>query len=89
MNWKKCASVTTGGKPFFYVAPIEDGSIGYRRVVWHRGVLAYAATVDQRYGDRPYLVGYFSTVAEAKRAAEAFDRDDIDDRRASREGVKL
>lgn len=67
MKWKKVASVTPGGKPYFFVAPMSE-YYGYYRIVWDRRVLAYAATIDQKYGDRPTLVGYYSTVDEAKHA---------------------
>ena len=69
-DWKQCASVTPGGKPFFYVRSLTAYH-GYQRIVWDRRVLAYAATIDQKYGDRPTLVGYYSTVNEAKQALSA------------------
>lgn len=71
MDWKACPSVTPGGKPFFYVAKVDEydpENWGFHRVVWDRRVQAYAATTDQKYGDRPKLHGYFSTVREAQEA---------------------
>ena len=70
-DWQKCASVTPGGKSFFYVRKITAYGAenwGFDRIVWNREVQAYAATRDQRHGDRPALLGYFSTVKEAQAA---------------------
>ena len=69
--WQKCASVTPGGKPFFFVRKLEEygrENWGFYRVVWDRQVQAYAATKDQKHGDRPALLGYFGSVREAKDA---------------------
>lgn len=69
-TWRQVESVTPGGKPYFYVKALTEYT-GFRRVVWHRDVRAYAATVDRKYTDRPMLVGYYSTVNEARQAADA------------------
>ena len=73
-EWKQVPSVTLGGKSFFYVRKVAEygpENWGFDRIVWNRDVRAYAATRDQKYGDRPKLLGYFSTVAEAQ---EVFSR---------------
>ena len=47
--WQKCASLTSGGKPVFFVRKVEDygpENRDYSRVVWNRQVQAYAATKD-------------------------------------------
>ena len=67
-DWKKCASVTPGGKPYFYIRKVPEygpENWGYHRIVWDRQVLAYALTMDQKHGDRPTLIGYYSTPKEA------------------------
>lgn len=69
--WKQCASVTPGGKPYFYIRKVDEygpENWGYYRVVWSREVRAYAATRDQKHGDRPTLLGYFSNVDDAQAA---------------------
>lgn len=71
--WEQCPSTTTGGKPHFYISKVVEygpENWGFHRVVWDRAVRAYAATTDQKHGDRPTLHGYYGTVAEAKAACE-------------------
>jgi hypothetical protein len=58
MNWRRIASVTTGGKPYFFRA---DGG---RSVVWHRGYRQYHATAHGQ------SLGFFDNVQDAKKAAE-------------------
>ena len=69
-EWQQTPSVLTGGKPYFYTRLLTEYH-GYRRVTWNRDVRAYAATVDYKYGDRPLLVGYYTTVADGMRAVDA------------------
>ncbi len=72
-QWKRCESVLSGGKAYFYVLKVADygpPNWGYHRIVWHRDVRAYALTTDQKHGDRPTLHGYFDT---PQKAAEALD----------------
>ena len=54
-NWTKVASVTPGGKPFFYVR-------GQQRIVWDR----YSESFKAHDSDK--LVGYFDDIRKAKRA---------------------
>jgi hypothetical protein len=77
--WRKVASVTPGGKPFFYVRTRHDTS-GYDRVVWDRTVLAWAAQSD-RVRDKPAYLGTFATLRTAQRAC-----DEIADARAENDG---
>lgn len=67
--WRKCPSVTAGGKPYFYIAASAPGV--FWRIVWDRFVRAYALTHDAH--DSTF--GYYSTPRQAQRAvAERFER---------------
>ena len=62
--WRKVASVTTGGQPYFYVRYDQDSYPYAVRdcIVWDRSVLAYRAERNDK------ALGFFSSVAEAKHA---------------------
>jgi len=71
MQWTKIASVTTGGKPFFYRAYDSQGN-WLASVIWNRSMRAYAVEVllildnDVRTGR---LARFASTVSQGKRFA--------------------
>lgn len=59
VDWIKCASVTTGGKPYFYYRRVN----GIRQcVVWNRRVCQW----ESQEGEN--TLGYYATMQEAKRA---------------------
>lgn len=62
--WRKVASVTHGGKPFFYIAASRPGV--FWRIVWHRDVQAYALSHDSLNG----TLGFYSTPKEAQQAVK-------------------
>lgn len=62
--WRKIASATTGGKPYFYLS-----ATGSRCVVWDRLAQAWVARIED-HGCILSTIGYYKTAAAAKRAAE-------------------
>ena len=66
-KWIRYPSVTSGGKPWFWVANCGDAN-QFARVVWDREVRAYRATVDGR--NSASLLGFYGTVGLAKRACQ-------------------
>lgn len=68
-GWKAIASVTPGGKPYFYLRSLTEYH-GYRRVAWNRARQLYVASVDQKYGD-PRIIGDYPTILDGMRAADA------------------
>lgn len=64
MEWKRVASVTGGGKPYFYVRYVRESypySIRHS-VVWDRKVRAWAAQENDK------TIGYYDNPLDAKRA---------------------
>jgi hypothetical protein len=61
--WEKMPSVTTGGKPYFWVHRAENGC--FWTVVWNR--IAERWVLETSTGS---ILGYFDTDKEAKKAAE-------------------
>jgi hypothetical protein len=68
--WVKAPSVMTGGKRYFHVRLSHGEPIWRRRVVWDRRVLAYRAEYDRARVLESVLVGFYSTVAQGKRAVD-------------------
>ena len=73
LQWKKRASVTNGGKPFFYVAfPIMNGHRRKYSVHWDRNAQQWACTFDDFETMLiPEEHGMFSTAKEAQATAQA------------------
>lgn len=64
MNWKRVASVTPGGMPYFYVR-YASATYPYsvrQSVVWDREKLAWAAQENDK------TIGYYNNLLDAKRA---------------------
>jgi hypothetical protein len=62
-NWKQCASVSAGGKPYFYVSFDDKGKL---TVVWNR--------IDQRWmitRNDTTVAQYFRTTKQAYDYIEA------------------
>ena len=72
-TWKRCPSVTTGGKRYFWTRECIDSST-YRRVwvVWHRDARAYGVDVERRvfHSPRPETLIFTSTPQQGKRYAD-------------------
>jgi hypothetical protein len=67
--WQKIASVTAGGKPYFYIAATSPGV--YWRIVWDRWLHTYIISHDGYRGS----FGSYVTPKQAMRAvADRFSR---------------
>lgn len=63
--WKKVPSVTTGGKPYFFVAFHEDNTGRTKTtVVWDRTKRKWAVEMNEQ------VIDYFDTAAEGRRFAQ-------------------
>lgn len=64
LTWKKCPSVTTGGKPFFWIARPTEIPSPVLSVVWGRFQQKWSAQIDGKQ------VGLFETPEAAKQYFE-------------------
>ena len=59
-GWRVCASVTHGGKPYFYTRDKPSA-----RIMWDRDILAYELQINNRF------IGHFPTVDAAMNTYES------------------
>lgn len=66
MNWHKVSSVTTGGKPFFYICKDKKRNISME-IVWQRGFKGWGVYDNIARGQ---LITVALTLPKAKKLAQ-------------------